>query len=96
MMSGEDVRQVQRIVGARVDGLFGPETESKVTDFQAQMNLVRDGVVGAKTWAALLEYSGEEPVQAGVGMAENSMLWGAAGLVLLAGIGVAIYNNNQT
>lgn len=96
MMSGDDVRQVQRTVGAKIDGLFGPETESKVIDFQGRMGLVRDGIVGAKTWSAILEYSGEEPaVSKTTSLNGNSMLWGAAGVMMLAGIGAAVYNNRS-
>lgn len=95
MMSGDDVRQVQRTVGANVDGLFGPETKSKVIDFQASMNLVRDGIVGPKTWAAILEYSGEKPAELKPSLNSNSLLWGAAGVMMLAGISAAVYNNRS-
>lgn len=94
MMSGEDVRQVQRITGANVDGIFGPLTELAVKDFQAKTGLAMDGVVGQKTWQAIQEFTGEEPVQVKK-MEGGSLLWGAAGLVLLAGLGAAIYNHNQ-
>jgi len=36
-----------------VDGDFGPGTRRAVIGFQGSRNLVRDGIVGAKTWAAL-------------------------------------------
>ena len=37
----------------KVDGLYGAETESVVIDFQASEGLLRDGVVGPVTMAAL-------------------------------------------
>jgi hypothetical protein len=37
-----------------VDGSFGPTTESKVIAFQKSRGLVADGIVGAKTWSALV------------------------------------------
>lgn len=36
-----------------VDGVFGHKTYQRVRDFQVKRSLVTDGVVGAKTWAAL-------------------------------------------
>ena len=36
------------------DGAFGPNTSDIVKSYQTSMFLSRDGIVGAKTWAALL------------------------------------------
>ncbi len=56
---GANVTQLQRALvvvgldpGAR-DGIFGRKTQRAVIAFQKQHNLVADGVVGAKTAAAL-------------------------------------------
>ena len=38
-----------------VDGDFGAKTEAAVKAFQKDRNLVVDGVIGAKTWQALME-----------------------------------------
>lgn len=51
--SGDDVKQVQQLVF--VDGIFGPITESAVRTFQKSQGLPADGIVGLRTWAALLE-----------------------------------------
>jgi peptidoglycan hydrolase-like protein with peptidoglycan-binding domain len=37
----------------KVDGDFGPQTETAVKNFQKYYGLVIDGVVGPKTWAKL-------------------------------------------
>ena len=43
------------------DGIFGVKTEAAVIAFQKSHNLTPDGIVGAKTWAALGVSSSELP-----------------------------------
>src|SRR5262249_43712169 len=56
---GDAVRRLQRALrrtpnlGLDVDGIFGPQTEQAVKEFQQEANLAVDGIVGPKTWAAL-------------------------------------------
>jgi len=50
--SGSDVRAVQAIVGAKVDGHFGWETYGKVLAYQRAHGLKRDGIVGPQTTRA--------------------------------------------
>jgi peptidoglycan hydrolase-like protein with peptidoglycan-binding domain len=47
------VRDLQRLLGINVDGVFGAKTEAAVRTLQRNLQLVPDGIVGPKTWAAL-------------------------------------------
>ncbi|NKI40907.1 peptidoglycan-binding protein [Streptomyces physcomitrii] len=64
--SGAQVKAVQKLLKAQdfdageVDGKFGPTTVSAVKAFQKSRGLTADGVVGAKTWTALLS-AGTKP-----------------------------------
>lgn len=63
--SGEDVRTVQYLLNAHgqavtADGAFGGTTRAAVQDFQTARHLTADGIVGDRTWQALLV-----PVSAG-------------------------------
>ena len=57
--AGPVVRRLQRALrrtpnlGITVDGVFGPQTKTAVTEFQQGAGLVADGVVGTPTWDAL-------------------------------------------
>lgn len=46
---GSLVKQVQRKVGVRADGVFGPMTQSAVKRYQKRNGLVADGIVGPRT-----------------------------------------------
>lgn len=56
--TGGSVRTLQYLLNSRygiqVDGKFGPTTEKYVKKFQAAKGLRADGVVGDKTWGAIL------------------------------------------
>lgn len=49
---GDTVAFVQRIVGAKADGVFGPNTEAAVKRWQESKGLVPDGIFGRRSWAA--------------------------------------------
>ncbi len=51
---GDDVYVLQSALKVAADGVFGHKTEAAVINFQKVCGLVPDGIVGAKTWAALL------------------------------------------
>jgi lysozyme family protein len=50
---GPAVAKVQRWLGLRSDGVFGPTTRHAVRRFQHRHGLTADGVVGPATWRAL-------------------------------------------
>ncbi|MGW4160569.1 peptidoglycan-binding protein [Streptomyces sp. NPDC004788] len=57
--TGPDVRSAQLLLGAdghrvTADGRFGADTARAVRDFQRAHRLPADGVVGARTWTALV------------------------------------------
>lgn len=51
--------ELQRLLAAKgfplkVDGVFGPKTHAVVKQFQLVSNITTDGIVGEKTWLALM------------------------------------------
>lgn len=55
---GVAVRAVQRRIGVTPDGVFGAGTRGAVEQFQSAHRLDADGIVGSKTWQALLRVEG--------------------------------------
>ena len=57
--TGDVVKRLQRALrrtpdlGLAVDGVFGPQTEAALKEFQLGTGLTADGVAGPATWAAL-------------------------------------------
>jgi peptidoglycan hydrolase-like protein with peptidoglycan-binding domain len=47
------VKIIQRALGLKDDGVFGPKTEAEVRTFQRSVQIVPDGIVGPKSWIAL-------------------------------------------
>lgn len=84
MLRGDDVAQLQRSLGelgfdaGRVDGIFGPDTEAALKDFQRNAGLTVDGICGRDSTAALHRMHGR--VEAAVpiaGVRERERLRGA-------------------
>lgn len=59
--SGQTVKNAQGLLLAHgddpqgIDGQFGPNTKRAVEKFQRSKRLGVDGIVGPKTWTALIE-----------------------------------------
>ena len=72
--AGDDVKELQRILGLVADGRFGPVTEEVVRAFQSDHGLKSDGIVGPLTWAELskeVDNAQSEPVDSSVTICEN-------------------------
>ena len=54
MQRGVYVNLLQRLLNIPADGVFGKQTRAAVLAFQWAYALVPDGVVGQKTWKALM------------------------------------------
>ena len=53
---GDDVKQLQELLGINQDGIFGPNTEAALKTFQKDNGLTKDGQVivgGGETWLKL-------------------------------------------
>ena len=51
----KSIEFIQKLVGAKVDGKFGPETESKLKEWQKSNGLKDDGLVGKNTITKILQ-----------------------------------------
>lgn len=50
---GLAVRALQRALGIKIDGSFGPDTDKALRAFQSSHGLREDGIAGDNTWRAL-------------------------------------------
>jgi N-acetylmuramoyl-L-alanine amidase len=51
---GKEVRELQKRLFIKIDGIFGVSTALAVRQFQRDNKLKDDGIIGPKTWAVLL------------------------------------------
>ena len=59
---GEEVKQLQTLLGLSADGSFGPMTEAKVKEWQTKNGLTADGIVGDGTWGKMFGAAAPTPV----------------------------------
>src|SRR5918996_1117337 len=52
---GALVAHVQKALGVPADGIFGPQTDTAVRQYQSRAGLQVDGIVGPATWGSLFE-----------------------------------------
>jgi len=52
---GDDVKELQKLLGINADGIFGNLTMDKVMNFQKENGLFVDGIVGPKTLLKLIK-----------------------------------------
>ncbi|MEV6744694.1 peptidoglycan recognition protein family protein [Streptomyces sp. WC2508] len=92
--TGAQVKAVQQLLNDQgysagaVDGSFGPATKTAVTAYQAARGLNADGVVGARTWTALLSAGATPNLQQGASGDEVKRLQRALTAALGSTVGV--------
>jgi len=68
------VKELQKLLGMEEKyqtGYFGPITKGKVTEFQTSKGLKVDGIVGSKTYAALLQPKTDTTDTSGLGVDDD-------------------------
>jgi len=58
--TGEDVKILQKALGLKPDGVFGPKTDAAVRSFQGSHGLAIDGLVGQSTQRAIFKQDLEQ------------------------------------
>lgn len=67
---GDEVRELQQVLAeggfytGAIDGIFGPQTEAAVREFQQYHQITVDGIVGSETWGKFNEFrqwGGKDP-----------------------------------
>lgn len=69
---GDAVREMQRLLATKADGIFGPDTEAALRAFQRTAGVVPDGIAGPKTWEKLAGPAPAAAPPAGPGLAATA------------------------
>ncbi|MFY9781762.1 MAG: peptidoglycan-binding protein [Candidatus Baltobacteraceae bacterium] len=97
--TGDVVKRLERALrrtpdeGLAVDGIFGPQVEAAVKEFQQGAGLTVDGIVGPLTWAALPDGGPMPTLQEGcsgpvVSSLQNILTNGAPGQWVTTPLGI--------
>jgi hypothetical protein len=70
---GAAVRRLQRLLGVRADGMFGPGTERVLRRFQRRHRMRVDGVAGPATWRVLRRGRAHRTLRRGSSSVRNSV-----------------------
>jgi len=65
IVPGVTVQMVQAKIGVSQDGIWGPQTENAVRNFQSSHGLQVDGIVGPVTWASMNSNPSKPTIQQG-------------------------------
>lgn len=71
---GEEVKLLQKYLGLKIDGIFGPATDKKVKEWQKSKGLFADGIIGPKSWSIILSnQSSKSNIKSNIGIS-NGMI----------------------
>ncbi len=73
--TGEDVKLLQKALGLKPDGTFGPKTEQVVKNFQGSHGLVMDGIVGPVTQRLIFKEELEQHLDTEITLHKHEILY---------------------
>ena len=69
---GEEVKLLQKYLGLKIDGIFGPATDKKVKEWQKSKGLFADGIIGPKSWSIILSnQSSKHNIKSNIGISDG-------------------------
>lgn len=69
---GEDVKSIQKILGLKMDGVFGSGTAAKVREWQARKGLKQDGIIGKESLAKIETEADDATEESEAGVDDDS------------------------